>query len=110
MADITIAEFEKEALAFLEANAERRVAEKAFVWGEGADTFYRERDREQEERERMFYAFTQRDRDRKRNEEDDAGRASKRNPVILGVVLRNRQQQRVEIIGGSDRAGRGIAL
>ena len=39
MADITIAEFEKEALAFLEANAERRVAEKAFVWGEGADTF-----------------------------------------------------------------------
>ena len=48
MADITIAEFEKEALAFLEANAERRVAEKAFVWGEGADSFYREKDREQE--------------------------------------------------------------
>jgi acyl-CoA dehydrogenase len=48
MADITIAEFEKEALAFLEANVERRVAEKAFVWGEGADTFYREKDREQE--------------------------------------------------------------
>ena len=48
MADITIAEFEKEALTFLEANAERRVAEKAFVWGEGADTFYRERDRDAE--------------------------------------------------------------
>ena len=48
MADITIAEFEKEALAFLEANAERRAVEKAFVWGEGADTFYREKDREQE--------------------------------------------------------------
>ena len=48
MADITIAEFEKEALAFLEANAERRAVEKAFVWGEGADTFYRERDRDAE--------------------------------------------------------------
>ena len=48
MADITIAEFEKEALAFLEANVERRAVEKAFVWGEGADTFYRERDRDQE--------------------------------------------------------------
>ena len=33
MADITIAEFEKEALAFLEANSERRAVEKAFVWG-----------------------------------------------------------------------------
>lgn len=48
MADITIAEFEKEALAFLEANVERRAVEKAFVWGEGADSFYREKDREQE--------------------------------------------------------------
>ena len=42
MADITLAEFEKEALAFLEANVERRPVEKAFVWGEGSDNFYRE--------------------------------------------------------------------
>ena len=48
MADITIEQFEKEALAFLEANFERRAAEKAFVWGEGSDTFYREKDRDQE--------------------------------------------------------------
>jgi alkylation response protein AidB-like acyl-CoA dehydrogenase len=48
MADITLAEFEKEALAFLEANVERRPVEKAFVWGEGSDNFYREKDRQQE--------------------------------------------------------------
>ncbi len=48
MADMTLAEFEKEALAFLEANVERRAAEKAFVWGEGSDNFYREKDRQQE--------------------------------------------------------------
>jgi alkylation response protein AidB-like acyl-CoA dehydrogenase len=48
MADITLAEFEKEALAFLEANVERRAVEKAFVWGEGSDNFYREKDRQQE--------------------------------------------------------------
>ncbi|MCE2735431.1 MAG: acyl-CoA dehydrogenase family protein [Ilumatobacteraceae bacterium] len=48
MADITIEEFEKEARAFLEANAEKRPVEKAFVWGEGSDNFYREKDREQE--------------------------------------------------------------
>ena len=48
MADITIEEFEKEAHAFLEANAEKRPVEKAFVWGEGSDNFYREKDREQE--------------------------------------------------------------
>jgi len=48
MADITIEEFEKEARAFLEANAEKRPVEKAFVWGEGSDNFYREKDRAQE--------------------------------------------------------------
>ncbi len=48
MANISIEQFEKEALAFLESNAERRPAEKAFVWGEGSDNFYREKDREQE--------------------------------------------------------------
>lgn len=48
MADITIEEFEKEARAFLEANAEKRPVEKAFVWGEGSDNFYREKDRQQE--------------------------------------------------------------
>lgn len=48
MADITLEQFEKEALAWLEANAERRPVEKAFVWGEGADNFYREKDRAEE--------------------------------------------------------------
>ena len=48
MADITLEQFEKEALAWLEANAERRPVEKAFVWGEGADNFYREKDRGEE--------------------------------------------------------------
>jgi acyl-CoA dehydrogenase len=48
MANITIEQFEKEALAFLESNAERRPVEKAFVWGEGSDNFYREKDRAQE--------------------------------------------------------------
>jgi len=48
MADITLEQFEKEALAFLEANSEKRPAEKAFVWGEGSDNFYREKDRAQE--------------------------------------------------------------
>jgi len=38
VADITIDEFEREVLAFLEANAERRADEsKPFVWGEGDD-------------------------------------------------------------------------
>jgi acyl-CoA dehydrogenase len=45
MADIDLDTFQAEALAFLEVNAVRRPAEKAFVWGEGSDTFYRERDR-----------------------------------------------------------------
>ena len=48
MANISIEQFEKEALAFLESNAERRPVEKAFVWGEGSDNFYREKDRAQE--------------------------------------------------------------
>ena len=48
MADITLEQFQKEALAFLEANAERRPVEKAFVWGEGSDNFYREKDRNEE--------------------------------------------------------------
>ncbi len=48
MADITIEQFEKEAIAFLEAHVEKRPVEKAFVWGEGSDNFYREKDREQE--------------------------------------------------------------
>ena len=48
MANITIEQFEKEALAFLESNSERRPVEKAFVWGEGSDNFYREKDRAQE--------------------------------------------------------------
>ena len=48
MADITLEQFEKEALAWLEANAERRPVENAFVWGEGADNFYREKDRAEE--------------------------------------------------------------
>ena len=48
MADITLEQFQKEALAFLEANSERRAAEKEFVWGEGSDNFYREKDRDQE--------------------------------------------------------------
>lgn len=48
MADITIEQFEQEARAFLEAHAEKRPVEKAFVWGEGSDNFYREKDRDQE--------------------------------------------------------------
>ena len=48
MADITLEQFQKEALTFLEANSERRAAEKEFVWGEGSDNFYREKDRDQE--------------------------------------------------------------
>ena len=48
MANITIEQIEKEALAFLESNSERRPVEKAFVWGEGSDNFYREKDRAQE--------------------------------------------------------------
>ena len=52
MAEITLEDFEKEARSFLDANAERREAEKAFVWGEGADMMgaFEERSRESEER------------------------------------------------------------
>lgn len=48
MSDITIEQFEQQARDFLEANAEKRPVEKAFVWGEGSDNFYREKDRDQE--------------------------------------------------------------
>jgi acyl-CoA dehydrogenase len=37
MADITLDQFEQEARRFLDANAERKAAEKNFVWGEGSD-------------------------------------------------------------------------
>ncbi|MBK9179104.1 MAG: acyl-CoA dehydrogenase family protein [Acidimicrobiales bacterium] len=37
MPDITLEEFEKEARAFLDANAPLREEEKRFVWGEGSD-------------------------------------------------------------------------
>ena len=52
MAEITLEDFEKEARSFLDANAERREEEKAFVWGEGADMMgaFEERSRESEER------------------------------------------------------------
>jgi acyl-CoA dehydrogenase len=47
MPDITLEEFRAEAAAFLEANAPRKEAEKAFVWGEGSDkvTMFEEKDR-----------------------------------------------------------------
>jgi alkylation response protein AidB-like acyl-CoA dehydrogenase len=37
MAEITLEAFETQARAFLDANAQRKEAEKKFVWGEGAD-------------------------------------------------------------------------
>lgn len=51
MTQPSIAEFEHEARAFLDANAERREAEKAFVWGEGSDNVnvFEERSKEAEE-------------------------------------------------------------
>jgi alkylation response protein AidB-like acyl-CoA dehydrogenase len=52
MAQITLEQFESDGHAFLEANAPRREAEKAFVWGEGSDSVglfdERARDRELE--------------------------------------------------------------
>ena len=50
MADISLEAFEKEARAFLDANAEKREPEKAFVWGEGSDkvAVFEERSRESE--------------------------------------------------------------
>ncbi len=50
MADITLEVFEKEARDFLDANAPRKEAEKAFVWGEGSDkvAVFEEKDRDTE--------------------------------------------------------------
>ena len=50
MADITLEEFEKNARAFLDANAARREVEKKFVWGEGSDkvAMFEEKDRDTE--------------------------------------------------------------
>ncbi len=50
MADITLEAFEAEARAFLDASAERKQAEKKFVWGEGADkvAMFEEKDRDTE--------------------------------------------------------------
>ncbi len=51
MADISLEAFQAEARGFLDANAERREAEKAFVWGEGADNvaMFEERNRDTED-------------------------------------------------------------
>jgi alkylation response protein AidB-like acyl-CoA dehydrogenase len=50
MADISIDVFEKEAREFLDAHAQRKEAEKKFVWGEGSDkvAMFEEKDREVE--------------------------------------------------------------
>ncbi|MEI6495688.1 MAG: acyl-CoA dehydrogenase family protein [Actinomycetota bacterium] len=50
MADISLDVFEKEARDFLDANAERKEAEKKFVWGEGSDkvAMFEEKDRDTE--------------------------------------------------------------
>ncbi|MFM8484109.1 MAG: acyl-CoA dehydrogenase family protein [Actinomycetota bacterium] len=47
----TLEDFQAEALAFLEANAPRKEAEKKFVWGEGSDkvAMFEEKDRRREE-------------------------------------------------------------
>ena len=47
---VSVEEFAAEATEFLEANAERKAAEKTFVWGEGSDkvAVFEERDRESE--------------------------------------------------------------
>jgi len=47
MSQPTLEQFQADALAFLEANAPRKEAEKKFVWGEGADkvTMFEEKDR-----------------------------------------------------------------
>ncbi|MEY5152756.1 MAG: hypothetical protein RLZZ551_1305, partial [Actinomycetota bacterium] len=49
-ANMSLDEFTAAARAFLDANAERREAEKTFVWGEGSDkvNVFEERTREQE--------------------------------------------------------------
>ncbi len=50
MSQPTLEQFQADALAFLEANAPRKEAEKKFVWGEGADkvAMFEEKDRESE--------------------------------------------------------------
>ena len=50
MSQPTVEQFHVEALAFLEANAPRKEAEKKFVWGEGADkvSMFEEKDRKSE--------------------------------------------------------------
>jgi alkylation response protein AidB-like acyl-CoA dehydrogenase len=50
MTGISVEEFRAEVTAFLEANAERKEAEKKFVWGEGSDkvAMFEERDRDAE--------------------------------------------------------------
>jgi len=47
---VSVEEFAQEVTQFLEANAERKAAEKVFVWGEGSDkvAVFEERDRETE--------------------------------------------------------------
>ena len=47
----TLEEFQAEALAFLEANAKRKEAEKKFVWGEGSDkvAMFEEKNRKSEQ-------------------------------------------------------------
>ena len=49
----SIEEFQAQALKFLEANAERKAAEKKFVWGEGSDkvSMFEEKDRSSERRD-----------------------------------------------------------
>jgi len=50
MSQPTLEQFQADALAFLEANAPRKEAEKKFVWGEGADkvAMFEEKDRKSE--------------------------------------------------------------
>ena len=50
MSQPTLEQFQADALAFLEANAPRKEAEKKFVWGEGADkvVMFEEKDRQSE--------------------------------------------------------------
>jgi acyl-CoA dehydrogenase len=50
MSQPTLEQFQTDALAFLEANAPRKEAEKKFVWGEGADkvAMFEEKDRQSE--------------------------------------------------------------
>ncbi|MFM8529312.1 MAG: acyl-CoA dehydrogenase, partial [Ilumatobacteraceae bacterium] len=47
MSQPTVEQFQSEALAFLEANAPRKAAEKTVVWGEGSDnvSMFEEKDR-----------------------------------------------------------------